>query len=689
MNEYQPRDQKTAPLLLILLFSLLLALDHRPAAVQGPERTLIVGGDHNYPPYEFLADGKAAGFNIDLMHAVAEVTNLDVQFQLGPWSEVRSALEQKELDALAGMYYSASRDENVDFTIPHTRVSPGLFVRANTSIRSLEDARAGTILVQQDDAMHDYLRQQHADVEIVPVTDPIDALKLLAAGWHDAALLSSKIQGQYLIDRYGLDNLRTLPVDVEPREYCFAVQEGDEALAQLLTEGLNILKATGRYREIHDHWFGVYERQDAWQTARYFVWGGGVLLLILGGVLIWSWRLRREVARRTQSLEEEIARRQEIEENLRLNEEKFRSIVQRASVGVGVVDRRGVILDCNKALAEMVGYTQDELLDMNFENLTHPDDLEKEWSLIKPLWEGDVDHYRMVKRFAHKEGRDVWVDVSASILRGSNAEPERGFAFVQEITERRKMEEALRLRNRELLLLQEATQTLSATLDLTEVFTIVLQAMRDLLNVTACSLWLIEPETGELVCREATGGGREIALGWRLAPGEGLAGWVAAHTEAVIVTDATQDERHFAGIDQQTGLRLRSILSVPLRLKGETLGVIQAVDEAKGCFDQEDLSLLESFATSATIAIVNARLYEKAQQEIAAREAAEEALRRHRDLLEEEVARRTTRLRTMVDAMTGREVRMAELKDVIKHLRRQLEAAGIQPIADDPLLGDE
>ncbi len=53
---------------------------------------LIVGGDHNYPPYEFLEEGKAAGFDIELMRAVAEVMGLDVEVRLGPWSKVRHIL---------------------------------------------------------------------------------------------------------------------------------------------------------------------------------------------------------------------------------------------------------------------------------------------------------------------------------------------------------------------------------------------------------------------------------------------------------------------------------------------------------------------------------------------------------------------------------------------------------------------
>jgi two-component sensor histidine kinase len=103
--------------------------------------------------------------------------------------------------------------------------------------------------------------------------------------------------------------------------------------------------------------------------------------------------------------------------------------------------------------------------------------------------------------------------------------------------------------------------------------------------------------------------------GWRLAPGEGLVGWVARSGESLIVPDARADERHFKDVDQQTGLGLRSILSVPLRVKENVIGVIQVVDTEVDRFSPTDLTLLEPLATAAAIAIENARLYEQARQD--------------------------------------------------------------------------
>jgi two-component system sensor histidine kinase/response regulator len=99
-----------------------------------------------------------------------------------------------------------------------------------------------------------------------------------------------------------------------------------------------------------------------------------------------------------------------------------------------------------------------------------------------------------------------------------------------------------------------------------------------------------------------------------LAPGEGIAGWVAGSGESLIVSDTQIDERHFKGVDQQVGLELRSILSVPLRVKKEVIGVLQVLDTAVNRFNAADVTLLGLLAASAAVAIDNARLVEAMRQ---------------------------------------------------------------------------
>jgi len=186
-------------------------------------------------------------------------------------------------------------------------------------------------------------------------------------------------------------------------------------------------------------------------------------------------------------------------------------------------------------------------------------------------------------------------------------------ALRRNLEERLEIEEVLRQRYQELALLNRASQVLSSSLDLDQVLVTVLEEVDHLLDVIGCSVWLIDRETGELVCQQATGPGRQTVRGWRLAPGEGIVGWVAHTGESLIVPDTGTDERHFKGLDRQTGLSVRSVLSVPLRVKQDMIGALEVVDERANRFNDTDLTLLEALAASAAIAIENARLYDQVE----------------------------------------------------------------------------
>jgi GAF domain-containing protein/anti-sigma regulatory factor (Ser/Thr protein kinase) len=178
---------------------------------------------------------------------------------------------------------------------------------------------------------------------------------------------------------------------------------------------------------------------------------------------------------------------------------------------------------------------------------------------------------------------------------------------------RKRAEEAQQRRNRDLTLLNQASQAFSSNLDLDSVLKSILAHVRTLMRATGASIWLLDPETDELVCKETTEG--SALRGWRLAPGEGIAGWTAMHGQCTIVPDTRADERYFQGVAQKTGVALRSILSVPLRTKQHVIGTLQVVDTQVHRFHTEDVSIMESLATTAAIAIENARLFEQTRRD--------------------------------------------------------------------------
>ncbi len=186
----------------------------------------------------------------------------------------------------------------------------------------------------------------------------------------------------------------------------------------------------------------------------------------------------------------------------------------------------------------------------------------------------------------------------------------------RDITDYKQTEETLQQRNRELTLLSRASQAFISTLDLDQVLITVLEEVCYLLEVVASAIWLIDTETDELVCRQVSGSRNSQKLrGLRLPPGEGIAGWVAHHSQSLIVADAQTNKYYCKETEQQTGLVLHSILTVPLRARLNVIGVIQVVDTEVNRFGATDLMLVESLATTAAIAIENARLYEQTRRD--------------------------------------------------------------------------
>ncbi len=170
-----------------------------------------------------------------------------------------------------------------------------------------------------------------------------------------------------------------------------------------------------------------------------------------------------------------------------------------------------------------------------------------------------------------------------------------------------------------LTLLNRASQTLISTLDQDEVLNIVLEELRRLLNAIACSVWLTDTQTNDLVCRQSSGPFSRKVYGWRLGEGEGVVGWVVQNGRSLLLDDAQQDPRHYVRLDHSLELPTRSLLTIPLSVQGRIIGALQALDSEPARFNTADLALMESLAATAAFAIENAQLYSQARQDAAAR----------------------------------------------------------------------
>lgn len=140
---------------------------------------------------------------------------------------------------------------------------------------------------------------------------------------------------------------------------------------------------------------------------------------------------------------QDISERLQAEAGLRESEERFRNAFDYSAIGMALVGLDGCWLRVNSAMCEIVGYNEEELSAITFQDITHPDDLETDLAYAHQLLSGKIRSYQMEKRYFHKQGHIVWVLLTGSLLHNSQNEPLYFIAQVQDITDRKASEKAL------------------------------------------------------------------------------------------------------------------------------------------------------------------------------------------------------------------------------------------------------
>ena len=144
----------------------------------------------------------------------------------------------------------------------------------------------------------------------------------------------------------------------------------------------------------------------------------------------------------------DISDRKQVENALRESEERFRRIFQDAPIGIILNNTDGKTLLVNPAFCQLLGYTESELKEINFYQFTHPDDLSQELPYIQSCLQGEINNYKMEKRYFKKNGKIVWVNLTSGIIKDSNGQIRYALGMIEDITERKQTEERLKLRER-------------------------------------------------------------------------------------------------------------------------------------------------------------------------------------------------------------------------------------------------
>jgi len=190
-----------------------------------------------------------------------------------------------------------------------------------------------------------------------------------------------------------------------------------------------------------------------------------------------------------------------------------------------------------------------------------------------------------------------------------------GFATIEEIEKALEKQGQMTdvyksLDSEKLGLTLEISAIVNSTIHLTEVITLIMKYVNNVVSSASSILMLRDHKTGDLVFSVPMGPAKNGLKDIRIPTGKGIAGWVAERERPLLVPDAKEDPRFDSGIDEINGFETKSILCLPLKAKSKLIGVLEVINKLDDTpFTEEDTFLLSIFAYHTTVAIENARLY--------------------------------------------------------------------------------
>nr|WP_309232607.1 PAS domain S-box protein [Cylindrospermum sp. FACHB-282] len=321
---------------------------------------------------------------------------------------------------------------------------------------------------------------------------------------------------------------------------------------------------------------------------------------------------------------------------LRESEERFRAMFDQAAVGIALVGLDGRFLQINRALCEITGYKHEELIQMSFEEITHPNELEIDWEYARRVLAKEISGYSLEKRYICKDGSIVWVNLTSSAVWDANGQAKYAVGIIEDISER---QAALHERKRveaEQQFLVEASTLLASSLD----YEITLVNVAKL-AVPTLSDWCVveifqEDQSSQQIALETADPRKRRILEEirrRYPPKNGVKDYLQKLEQEKSVfypqlTESTlaqmaQDKEH---LQLLRSLGIRSLMVIPLSSRGQLFGAISFFSaESDHHYELTDLALAEDIARRAATAIDNARLYQETQQ---SKQAAERAVNR-------------------------------------------------------------
>jgi PAS domain S-box-containing protein len=428
-----------------------------------------IGLYENSPKIYTDKSGNVLGFWADITEYIAEKENWEIEWIHGDWEKCLNRLENNEIDIMVDVGLSPARAKRFIFSNETVLLSwSRIYSNKSVSINSILDLEGkkiaglkGSVNLNGPQGLKDIVERFEVDCTIIEMSDYDKIFSALANEEIDAGI-TNKDFGKFHENN---SKISTTPVIFQPVRLLFAFNKNSKLTSKLvksIDQNIKSLKVNHKsilYKSMKKYLTESSKVAFIPNWLRYLIIIIAILLLIL---FVFNRILAIQIKRKTRELELDIIKRKKVEHTQKENSQKLSLMIDQSPVGVSTTNLKGEYLSANPAYCEMVGFSEDELLEKKFADHTHPDDIEENKLLNLDLLKQNIHSFDLEKRYIKKNGETIHAFLRSQIVIDENGEPLFELAICEDITKQKKVKtELLRSEMRMKAIYQDALDVIA------------------------------------------------------------------------------------------------------------------------------------------------------------------------------------------------------------------------------------
>ena len=267
---------------------------------------------NNYPPYNYIDEnGKLVGFSVDVLDAITNIYNIDIQVSRDKWTVINQQLKDGEIHAVAGAHFPGGIDNEYTYTRSIISTAHCFLYNSNHIKRfSLERFRSinePLVALWENDVLIHYIHSINPTAKFIFIKDYEPLLKTLDRS-DVTCVFAQRVGGLFEAEKLEMDYVRALDHRILERNMGFKVSKNCPELAELLNNGIEVILANGEYERIYDKWIKKYAQQPVYwyNNVRVLAFIGSIISFLILLLVIANRILNSKIKIRTQDLQRQL-----------------------------------------------------------------------------------------------------------------------------------------------------------------------------------------------------------------------------------------------------------------------------------------------------------------------------------------------------------------------------------------------